>query len=377
MRILIGSAHPYLPQLLGGAQSSTHELALAFRWRGHDVCVVSGLAGKGWFGFRRRLALKLQRRRWVRDDRLGYPVFRAWFASEVVADVAREFRADVAMFQSGFPVQMAKAMAGTDIPSVIYLRNVETDDLGGSLSELNDIPFIANSRFTAESFARSDGISADVVYPMVEVDRYRTRSSRKNVTFINPHPHKGVDIALQVAEACPEIPFVFVKAWTLSPKDEDSLEQHATRLGNLTIRPPTRDMRSVYKEARILLAPSRWEEAFGRVAAEAHLSGIPVVGSDRGGLPEAIGPGGSVLSLDAPIEQWVDAVRALWSDEEHYQAVSAAALRHSERDDMRPERQIDKIVDILTDAHEKRGKQGGWTVVSCGSGAAGPHALFR
>ncbi|WP_435169058.1 glycosyltransferase [Falsirhodobacter sp. 1013] len=353
MRILIGSAHPYLPQLLGGAQSSTHELALAFRQRGHDVCVVSGLAGHGWFGFRRRVELKLRRRRWVRDEQLGYPVCRAWFASDVVADVARDFRADVAMFQSGFPVQMARAMAGTDIPSVIYLHNVETDDLGGRLSELNGIAFIANSRFTAESFRRSDGISADVIYPMVEADRYRTSSSRKNVTFINPHPHKGVDIALKVAEACPDIPFVFVKAWTLSPKDEDSLEQHAARLSNLSIRPPTRDMQSVYGKARILLAPSRWEEAFGRVAAEAHLSGIPVVGSDRGGLPEAIGPGGSVHSLDAPMEEWVEAVRALWSDEAHYQAVSAAALQYSQRDDMRPERQIDRIVKILATAHEE------------------------
>ncbi len=129
-------------------------------------------------------------------------------------------------------------MAGTDIPSVIYLHNVETDDLGGRLSELNGIAFIANSRFTAESFRRSDGISSDVIYPMVEADRYRTSSSRKNVTFINPHPHKGVDIALKVAEACPDIPFVFVKAWTLSPKDEDSLEQHAAGLSNLSIRPP-------------------------------------------------------------------------------------------------------------------------------------------
>ncbi|WP_410217129.1 glycosyltransferase [Paracoccus sp. (in: a-proteobacteria)] len=353
MRILIGSAHPYLPQLLGGAQSSTHELALALRQRGHDVCVVGGLMGNGWFGLRRRLELKLRRRRWVRDDHLGYPVYRAWWASEIIADVAQNFKADVAMFQSGFPVEMAKAMTGTAIPTVIYLHNVETDDLGGSLSELNGISFIANSRFTAERFAQSDGVSAQIIYPMVDADRYRTRSSRQNVTFINPHPHKGVDIALKVAEACPEIPFVFVKAWSLSAEDEDRLQTHVARLDNLTVRPPTSDMQSVYGEARILLAPSRWEEAFGRVAAEAHLSGIPVVGSDRGGLPEAIGPGGSILSLDAPIEEWSAALRRLWSDEAHYQAVSEAALRHSERNEMKSERQIDQIVDILAATHEE------------------------
>lgn len=353
MRILIGSTHPYLPQLLGGAQSSTHELALALRQRGHDVCVVGGLMGNGWFGLRRRLELKLRKRRWVRDDHLGYPVFRAWFPSQVVAEVARNFQAEVGFFQSGFPVQMAKAMIETDIPSVIYLRNVETDDLGGRPAALTGTSFIANSHFTAKSFAKSDEICASVIYPMVAADRYRTQSSRQNVTFINPHPHKGVDIALRVAEACPEIPFVFVKAWNLSPEDENRLQTHVARLGNLTVRPPTLDMRSVYGKAKILLAPSRWEEAFGRVAAEAHLSGIPVVGSDRGGLPEAIGSGGSILSLDAPIEEWAAAVRKLWSDEAHYQAVSEAALRHSERNEMKSEGQIDQIVKILAMARER------------------------
>lgn len=352
MRILIGSAHPYLPQLLGGAQSSTHELALALRQRGHEVCVVGGLTGQGWFGLRRRLELKLFQRRWVRDDHLGYPVFRAWFPFEIIAEIAKKFQADVAMFQSGFPVRMAEAMADTNIPIVIYLHNVEDDDLGGSLGGLNGVNFIANSRFTAERFARSDGISAEIIYPMIDKDRYRTCSLKKNVTFINPHPYKGVDIAFKIAEACPEIPFVFVKAWSLSPEDESRLQQHVNRLNNLTVRLPTSDMKSVYGKARILLAPSRWEEAFGRVAAEAHLSGIPVVGSDRGGLPEAIGPGGIILSIDASVDEWAAAVQSLWSDEKYYENISRMAIKYSERDEMKSDLQIDKIVDVLAAASE-------------------------
>lgn len=352
MKILIGSAHPYLPQMRGGAQSSTHEMALALQQRGHEVCVVGGLQGKGLFGLRRRIELKLRRRSWVRDDHLGYPVLRAWFPSKVVADITRTFRPDVAMFQSRLPVELAKETEA-DVPTIIYLRNVEDSDLGGSLRELRDTSYIANSHFTAARFAQSDGISAHVIYPMIDAERYRTRSSRQNVTFINPHPHKGVDIALKVAEACPEIPFVFVKSWGLEAEDEENLQAHAARLGNITIRPPTQNMKSVYGEAKILLAPSRWEEAFGRVAAEAHLSGIPVVGSDRGGLPEAIGPGGTILPLDAPVEAWAEAVRALWSDEAHYQKVSAAALRYAARDEMNAERQVDQIEKILAAACER------------------------
>jgi len=43
---------------------------------------------------------------------------------------------------------------------------------------------------------------------------------------------------------------------------------------------------------RILVVPSRWVEPFGLVALEAIACGCVVVGSDRGGLPGAIGPCG-------------------------------------------------------------------------------------
>jgi glycosyltransferase involved in cell wall biosynthesis len=43
---------------------------------------------------------------------------------------------------------------------------------------------------------------------------------------------------------------------------------------------------------QILVVPSLWEEPFGLVALEGCACGCVVVGSDRGGLPEAIGPCG-------------------------------------------------------------------------------------
>ena len=90
-------------------------------------------------------------------------------------------------------------------------------------------------------------------------------------------------------------------------------------------------MRKVYGECRILLAPSLWEEAYGRVATEAQLSGIPVVASDRGGLPEAVGPGGILVDPEGPIEEWVSAIRELWRNARYYSAISAAASAHAHR----------------------------------------------
>ncbi|MGB3554808.1 MAG: glycosyltransferase [Jannaschia sp.] len=347
MRILFGSAHPYLPQMTGGAQMSTHELVLRIRARGHAVAVLGGLTGDGLLGLKSRVRLKLSRRKWVCDRSLDYPVYRAWFAQDVAEDVARDFRADVAVFQSRLPVTLAEAIDRSRVRTFIYLRNVEDKDLGGRPGALSDTGFIANSRFTAERFARTDGIQAAVVYPMIDPDRYRVTSDRRNVTFINPHPDKGVDVALAVAERCPDIPFLFLRAWGLSDAEEAALQARLATLPNVTLRASTTDMKSVYADAAIVLAPSRWEEAFGRIAAEAHVSGIPVVGSNRGGLPEAIGPGGIIVPADAPIEAWVDAVRRLWDDPAAYREASEASLRHAARSEMNAEAQVDRLLELF------------------------------
>ena len=43
---------------------------------------------------------------------------------------------------------------------------------------------------------------------------------------------------------------------------------------------------------RIVVVPSLWAEPFGMVALEGLASGCVIIGSDQGGLPEAIGPCG-------------------------------------------------------------------------------------
>jgi glycosyltransferase involved in cell wall biosynthesis len=109
-------------------------------------------------------------------------------------------------------------------------------------------------------------------------------------------------------------------------------------------------MKALFRRTRILLAPSRWEEAWGRVASEAHCSGIPVVGSSRGGLAEAIGPGGIALDYDAPLAEWVAAVRGLWSDPAVYAKTSAAARAYSLRPEMDNERQFTLFMSVLESA---------------------------
>lgn len=51
----------------------------------------------------------------------------------------------------------------------------------------------------------------------------------------------------------------------------------------------------LFAEADIAVFPSVWEEAFGLVVAEAMACGACVVASDRGGIPEVIGPAGAIF----------------------------------------------------------------------------------
>lgn len=347
MKILLATAHPYIPQITGGAQSSMHDLAGELIKRGHEVSVLSGLTGKGWLGFKSRVALRLLRQNYVVDHDLGYPVYRAWFAWEAVDKVVKFINADLVVLQSGFPVRIARALEEVNTRVFIYLRNVEIDDLGGNLTELKNVSYVANSIFTAGRFREIFGIRANVVYPLIRREKYETYTTRENVTFINPHPLKGLDLALDIAERCSEIPFVFVEAWGLASEDKERLLKRLARLPNVTLRPPTRNMKSVYGKARIVLAPSQWEEAFGRVAVEPQFSGIPVVASARGGLPEAVGPGGILMDPSADADAWAEAVRRLWHDEAIYAKKSQAACTYSMRPEMNPSYQIDRLLEIF------------------------------
>ena len=346
MRILFTSGKAFLPQTSGGVQSSTMQLAQALMARGHAVAVLCRLTNGGWTQTRSGLERKLLRRRFSRDTGLGLPVFRSWDPTDA-SEVVRRFRPDVAVVQSGGTVPIARSLEAAGVPVALYFRHVEFDDLEGDPSTLRAASYVANSAFTAARHEARFGVRSTVIPPLVDPDLYRTETSRENVTFINPYPAKGRDIAFDLAERCPDIPFAFYESWHIHDELRAWIDARLARLPNVTMHPRTSDMKTVYAKARVLLAPSVWEEAWGRVATEAQFSGIPVLGSGQGGLPEAIGPGGAVVDVDAPREVWVAALRRLWDDPAHYAALSRAALDHAGRDAIAPGRQIDALIGVL------------------------------
>ncbi|RRI01155.1 glycosyltransferase [Mesorhizobium tamadayense] len=357
MKVLFAGGNGYPPQFSGGVQSSTHHLAEQLIEHGHEASVLAALFGQGMFGYKARAKMKLLGQRAVIDSFPGYPVVRAWFPWEAAAFAVKKLQPDVAVVQCHKSVPLGKALQAEGVPLVVYLRNVEFHELGGDLRELSSASYIANSEFTARTYKREFGIDSTVIPPTINPAAYSTQTTGEHVTFINPYEEKGFELAVRVAAACPEIPFLFVESWKLEDDHRARIAETIASFSNIKLENRTDDMKTLYGRTRILLAPSKWEEAWGRVASEAHCSGIPVVGSRRGGLPEAIGSGGIVLDYDAPLEDWVAAVRRLWNDRDEYERLSEAALTFSQRPELDPERQFATFFALLDRASRQRAQR--------------------
>jgi len=357
LKILLTTAHPFLPEMAGGMQMSGDTLARGLIARGHEVAVFSGLTGRDLHGLWARIRMKLTGVKVVSDMRLGYRIWRSWFPWETAAYVAKKMQPDVVVVMARKPVRVAGAFQAAKIPVLMWLQDVEFIDHEGDFNTLGSVPCVANSHFTADTYRHAFKVDPKVVYPIVKGSKYATQSSREVVTLINPHPKKGLNVALEMAALCPDIPFLFVQTWPLNDAERTDLDRKLAKLPNITLHPTVQDMKQIYGRTKVLLAPSQWQEGFGRIATEAHYSGIPVLASRRGGLPEAVGPGGILLEADAPGAEWAAALRRLWSDKAYYAELSAAATAHSQRPANDPDQQVAQWEKALAEVVQKRSAQ--------------------
>lgn len=174
---------------------------------------------------------------------------------------------------------------------------------------------IANSQFMADQIGKTFAIDPKVVYPPVApAPMYRHRADA--LVTIGAELVKGRAIVEQLALLMPEESFVIVA----------KQYEHMVIKNNITYLPWTKDIESVFAQAKILLVPSQWEEAFGRVAVEAQLRGIPVLASHVGGLPEIVPPAYTVRDYTS-VSAWHEAVLSCirnTNDETHFHSMHEA-----------------------------------------------------
>jgi glycosyltransferase involved in cell wall biosynthesis len=89
------------------------------------------------------------------------------------------------------------------------------------------------------------------------------------------------------------------------------------------------ELHHLYHAAGVLATPSLYE-GFGLPALEAQHCGCPVVVSDRGSLPEIVGPQGLVLDL-ADEDAWVNTLALLNADQDYRAGMVAAGLKQAQK----------------------------------------------
>jgi len=338
LRILFVNPRYYLPQLLGGVETTTFDLVRQLTQMGHTAAVMCQIAKHDTLWVRNRLRSRLTGRAFPADDYRGTRVYRGYQHASALPEVLADFRPEVLVVAGGadWAFELAAACAATGVRTAFYFHELVALRRLGQPALLDGMRLLANSSYTAHAVRELIGREATVIPPLVDRDAYRVESSRRHVTMVNPRRIKGGQVALQLAQACPDIPFVFREAWHTHDAFVAELRSSARTLANVTWQPPTQDMLGLYRTTRILLVPSEWEETWGRVVTEAQASGIPVLASDYAALPESVGPGGILIPRDAPLTEWAQALRRMWDDPQVYEELSARALQHSSLPEAQP-----------------------------------------
>jgi len=254
------------------------------------------------------------------------------------------FKPDVAVVTGTDPGFARSALeVSSATPSLVYVRVEASARV--ALDAHADL-VVANSEFVA-SLVRDLGVEAVFLHSVFPPETYRLTPVRSKVLFVNPIPKKGVDIALHLASARPDIPFVFNLSWRMEPKALRRLRRTSALLGNVEIRGATHNPATLFRDCRVLLVPSQWAEAWARVVSEAQISGIPAIASWVGGLPESVGPGGVLVEPRDSPEAWLDALSSVWDDAKKYEYLSHEALVHSQRDAIAPEVVTERFEGLL------------------------------
>ena len=119
---------------------------------------------------------------------------------------------------------------------------------------------------------------------------------------------KGFDTAIAAARTA-GVPLVIAG----EGPDEARLREHARGAEvRFTGRLEPLALRELRRGAAVVLVPSRWEEPCPYAALDAMADGVPVLASDRGGLPEVVGGQGVLEAGD--VTRWSDALGRLWRD---------------------------------------------------------------
>lgn len=211
--------------------------------------------------------------------------------------------------------------------------------------------FIAPSRFIRDTIAREKGIPLDrfdVVPNLIRPVEPAPRIAGSYAAFVGRiTPEKGIDTLLRAARLC-DVP-IRIAGGPVPDHFRAIAPNNVTWLGHLE----GEALESFYSNASFLVVPS-FLEPFGLVVGEAMLRGLPVLGANRGALPELIRPGvDGQLFTAGDASDLAAQMTALWDDPAACRRLGNTAELFA-RERYTRQKYYTQIIEVYTQAVEGR-----------------------
>lgn len=195
------------------------------------------------------------------------------------------------------------------------------------------------SEYVASAVHEFYGRKSAIVRPLIDRELYLVKKrARTYVTMVRAETVKGADLFIEISKRLPKTQFALAG---LGLPNVISTVQKAP---NIKYFGQVGDMRDVYSQTSIYLAPVVWAEPFGRTLVEAMMNGIPVIGSDRGAVPEVLGDAGIILPLE--VDRWVETINRLLTDSTFYKTVSDRCRKRALAPEFNMSKQVDTFISL-------------------------------
>lgn len=170
-------------------------------------------------------------------------------------------------------------------------------------------------------------------------------------------PDKGADVLLQAVQRLDAAGLEVVIVGRPGFAADAPLSDHERELRRLAEASaaavrfqtfvPRAELPALLRTADVFVVPSRWPEPWALTVGEALATGLPVIASRIGGIPEAMGNAGILVPPDDPAAL-ADALRGLIGDDARRAALAEAArARAEERDWSWSWRQLEAVLDRM------------------------------